>query len=71
MPSDAAPPHLAGHPPLPRLGQYELRRQVGSGAMGVVHEGHDVDLDRPVAIKLGLLGLQGRRRRRSGQPIGI
>ena len=35
-----------------RLAQYDLFRQVGSGAMGVVHEGHDIDLDRPVAIKL-------------------
>ncbi|WP_395703578.1 protein kinase [Aquabacterium sp.] len=33
-----------------RIAQYALRRQVGSGAIGLVHEAHDVD--RSVAIKL-------------------
>lgn len=35
-----------------RLAQYELLRSVGSGAMGVVHQARDTDLDRLVAIKL-------------------
>ncbi len=42
---------MPGPDPL-RIAQYALRRQVGSGAMGQVHEAHDIDLDRPVAIKL-------------------
>jgi hypothetical protein len=32
-------------------GKYELMRQIGSGGMGVVFEGKDRRLDRPVAIK--------------------
>lgn len=32
-------------------GRYELVRQIGSGAMGIVFEGRDHSLDRPVAIK--------------------
>ena len=44
-------PRPAGAEPQ-RLAQYELRRKVGSGATGEVHQAHDLDLDRPVAIKL-------------------
>jgi non-specific serine/threonine protein kinase len=43
---------VTGSAPPQRLAQYELQRRVGSGAMGVVHEARDVDLDRTVAIKL-------------------
>jgi serine/threonine-protein kinase len=43
-PSAAAPPR--------RLAQYQLLRKVGSGAMGEVHQAQDLDLHRPVAIKL-------------------
>lgn len=32
-------------------GQYQTLRQIGSGGMGMVFEGRDVSLDRPVAIK--------------------
>jgi non-specific serine/threonine protein kinase len=49
------PPHSptpAGAAPPRRLAQYQLLRKVGSGAMGEVHQAHDLDLDRPVAIKL-------------------
>jgi eukaryotic-like serine/threonine-protein kinase len=38
--------------PLPfRVGPYQVRGVIGSGAMGVVYLGHDPAIDRPVAIK--------------------
>ena len=33
------------------IGKYEIRRQVGRGAMGVVYEGFDLVIERRVAIK--------------------
>lgn len=35
-----------------RLGRLELQSRIGGGAMGVVYRAHDVELQRPVAIKL-------------------
>src|SRR5205809_998779 len=35
-----------------RLAHFEIRRLLGSGAMGSVYEAHDTALDRPVAIKI-------------------
>lgn len=49
---------------------YELRRKAGEGAMGVVYEAFDLDLGRPVAIKvmkddlLAELGPEGQREAR-------
>lgn len=34
-----------------RLGRYQLVRLLGAGAMGQVHEGHDPQIDRRVAVK--------------------
>lgn len=38
-------------PELNKLGKYELRRELGKGAMGVVYEGFDPFIERTVAIK--------------------
>ena len=38
-------------PELTKLGKYELRRELGKGAMGVVYEGFDPFIERTVAIK--------------------
>lgn len=40
--------------PLPTIasGRYELRSRIGAGGMGEVYLGRQVDLDRPVAIKV-------------------
>lgn len=35
-----------------RVGRYWLRKELGAGGMGVVYEGYDPDLERPVAVKL-------------------
>lgn len=42
-------------PPIPpgtRLAHYEVRREIGVGAMGTVYEAYDTSLDRAVAVKV-------------------
>src|SRR5947209_20479424 len=34
------------------FGRYEIRSPIGAGGMGEVYLAHDVQLDRPVALKL-------------------
>jgi serine/threonine protein kinase len=56
--------------PLPagsRLGRYEIRRQLGAGAMGEVYLAQDPQIDRPLAIKTVRLELVGEEDPRSGQ----
>jgi serine/threonine-protein kinase len=38
--------------PLGRIGKYELRHQIGRGAMGVVYEAFDTVIERRVALKM-------------------
>lgn len=59
----AAPEPAAPTKPAALLaGKYELLRELGSGGMGVVYEGRDHSLDRPVAVKrmLPALRMAGR-----------
>ncbi|HET9041617.1 MAG TPA: serine/threonine-protein kinase [Burkholderiales bacterium] len=36
---------------LTKLGKFQIRRELGKGAMGIVYEGHDPMIDRVVALK--------------------
>src|SRR5262249_40309641 len=44
---------------LTKAGRYELREEIGRGAMGVVHRAHDPVIGRDVAVKTMHLSEQG------------
>src|SRR5689334_23173339 len=44
-------------PPLPeKIGRYAVRRYIDQGTFGIVYQGHDEQMDRPVAIKVSRAG---------------
>lgn len=45
---------LQQNPDLDQIGKYIIKRRVGSGSMGVVYEGYDPFVQRPVAIKVAI-----------------
>ena len=50
-------------PAWPRVGRFELRGRLGTGAMGVVYEAHDPSLDRALRMthaRTGGRAVQGR-----------
>ena len=49
--ADAVAPAAANGPELQRLGRYQLEREIGRGAMGIVYLGRDTAINRMVAIK--------------------
>ena len=51
------PPDLSAPSTPTRLGDFELVRRLGEGAMGVVFEARQVSLNRPVAVKMVRAGL--------------
>src|SRR5438874_2217668 len=52
-PPPAGPaPQDGGPPPLPHLGRYEVRGEIGRGGMGVVLLARDPDLGRDLALKV-------------------
>ncbi len=51
-PQDSVPVTTANASSDERIGKYVLRKELGGGAFGKVYLGHDVEMNRPVAIKV-------------------
>jgi hypothetical protein len=51
-PGEHGEPNLPSHIGLTRFGDYQLRRQIGIGGMGIIYEAFDLKLHRSVALKL-------------------
>jgi serine/threonine protein kinase len=56
---------FSGSAPGEQIGTFRVERELGRGAVGVVHLAHDTKLDRPVAIKSLPAEIMGDRKTRS------
>ena len=52
-----------------KIDRYQIVRRLGAGAMGIVYEAHDPELDRAIAIKLLRPGASADRLRREAQAL--
>jgi len=49
---NAEGPNAKPQPKTQRLGDFEVKKKIGQGGMGVVYLAHQISLDRPVALKV-------------------